>query len=104
MTVPGIARAWHSSNPRRTASGQWRSWANPSGSIATRLRMRRRCHDSIRSSAEIRMSTNPTEALVEDNAEAFVSAFGISVRAGSEVDDAGERADLTRVLLEGRLA
>jgi type I restriction enzyme R subunit len=47
---------------------------------------------------------SPTEKLVEDVASIYFGSLGISARTGSEIDDAGERADLTRVLLEGRLA
>src|SRR5258707_743495 len=44
------------------------------------------------------------EAMVEELAAGRFAAAGIAVRTGTEIDDAGERADLTRVLLEGRLA
>src|SRR5437660_9729721 len=47
---------------------------------------------------------SPTEKLVEDVASVYFGSLGISTRTGSDIDDAGERADLTRVLLEGRLA
>jgi type I restriction enzyme R subunit len=45
-----------------------------------------------------------SEQLVEDLAAEQFSAVGITVKRGVEIDDAGERADSTRVLLEGRLA
>jgi hypothetical protein len=38
---------------------------------------------------------------VEDLAAKHFATFGTSTKTGSEIDDAGERADLTRVLLEG---
>src|SRR5262245_21558124 len=44
------------------------------------------------------------EATVEELAAGHFAAAGTVVRTGAELDDAGERADLTRVLLEGRLA
>ncbi len=49
-------------------------------------------------------TSSPTESLVEDVAAVYFGVLGISTRKGSDIDDAGERADLTRVLLEGRLA
>ncbi len=45
-----------------------------------------------------------TEADVELAALAWFQSLSYGLRTGSDVDDAGERADLTRVLLEGRLA
>jgi type I restriction enzyme, R subunit len=48
--------------------------------------------------------SSPTELLVEDVAAVYFATLGISATHGSDIDDAGERADLTRVLLEGRLA
>ena len=44
------------------------------------------------------------EALVEESVAAQYAAAGVVVRRGADIDDAGERADLIRVLLEGRLA
>jgi type I restriction enzyme R subunit len=49
-------------------------------------------------------ANSPTEKLVEDVASVYFGAIGISTKNGYEIDDAGERADLSRVLLEGRLA
>lgn len=45
----------------------------------------------------------PSEEFVEDVACAAMEAQGVVIKRGSEIDDAGERPDLTRVLLEGRL-
>src|SRR2546426_11260819 len=47
---------------------------------------------------------SPTENLVEDVASVYFGALGIPTKEGAEIEDAGERADSTRVLLEGRLA
>jgi type I restriction enzyme R subunit len=47
---------------------------------------------------------SPTEKLVEDVAAVDFGSLGISTKQGSEIDDAGDRANSTRVLLEGRLA
>src|SRR5947207_10540553 len=47
---------------------------------------------------------SPTEQLVEDLAAEQFAAIGAAVKRGAEIDDAGERADLTRGLLEGRLS
>ncbi len=47
--------------------------------------------------------TTPTEQLVEDVASAYFGALGIATKRGADVDDAGERADFTRFILEGRL-
>src|SRR5437879_1855735 len=44
------------------------------------------------------------EADVELAAFAWWQSLRYGLRTGSDIDDAGERADLTRVLLEGRLA
>src|SRR5213596_144066 len=44
------------------------------------------------------------EAAVEQFVFDQCRSLGCSVSTGSQIDDAGERADLTRVLLEGRLA
>src|SRR5438477_10045549 len=44
------------------------------------------------------------EAMVEELAAGQFATAGIAVRTGADIDDAGERADLTRALLEGRLA
>src|SRR5688500_4685989 len=49
-------------------------------------------------------SSSPTENLVEDVAGVYFSTVGAAIKRAGEIDDAGERADLTRVLLEGRLA
>jgi len=46
---------------------------------------------------------NPSEALIEDVVHACFDLVGALTKYGSEIDDAGERTDLTRVLLEGRL-
>ena len=45
-----------------------------------------------------------TEAEVERAAFGWFESLNFTVRTGTEIDDAGERADLNRVLLEGRLA
>lgn len=47
--------------------------------------------------------TSPTERLVENLATADLASLGIACKTGFEIDDAGERADLSRFLLEGRL-
>src|ERR1041385_2028247 len=44
------------------------------------------------------------ESDVELAALGCFQALSFHLRTGAEIDDAGERADLTRVLLEGRLA
>jgi type I restriction enzyme R subunit len=46
---------------------------------------------------------SPTEQLVEDVASVYFSTVGIATRRGVEVDDAGERADYSGFILEGRL-
>src|SRR5438105_13895209 len=43
------------------------------------------------------------ESDVELSALGWFQSLGYALRTGSDIDDAGERADLTRVLLEGRL-
>lgn len=50
------------------------------------------------------MIASPNEQLVEDVASVYCGIVGIKVSRGAELDDAGERADSSRVLLEGRLA
>src|SRR5262245_6361761 len=50
------------------------------------------------------IQNSPTEKLVEDVASVYFGALGISTKTGTDIDDAGERADSSRVLLEGRLA
>lgn len=47
--------------------------------------------------------TSPTEELVENVASVYFSAVGIPTKRGAEVDDAGERADYSGFILEGRL-
>src|SRR5688572_28057729 len=44
------------------------------------------------------------EADIEMEALEWFRSVGYSLRHAPEIDDAGERADLTRVLLQGRLA
>ena len=44
------------------------------------------------------------ESDVELAALGYFQSLGYGLRTGADIDDAGERADLTRVLLEGRLA
>lgn len=46
----------------------------------------------------------PNEKLVEDIAAVYLAASGVSAKTGTEIDDAGDRADLRTVLLKGRLA
>jgi type I restriction enzyme R subunit len=46
---------------------------------------------------------SPNEQLVEDIASVYFGAVGTTVKRGVEVDDAGERAGYTRLVLEGRL-
>ena len=46
----------------------------------------------------------PTEHLVEDIASVYFGTVGVSTRRGVEIDDAGERGDTTRCILQGRLA
>ena len=45
-----------------------------------------------------------TEAEVEAGACGWFQSLKFNLRTVVEIDDAGERADLTRILLEGRLA
>jgi len=49
------------------------------------------------------ITTSPTEQLVEDVASVYFSTVGITSKRGVEVDDAGERADYSGFILEGRL-
>jgi type I restriction enzyme, R subunit len=49
------------------------------------------------------ITTSPTEQLVEDVASVYFSAVGITSKRGVEVDDAGERADYSGFILDGRL-
>ena len=46
----------------------------------------------------------PTEKLVEDVASVYFDTLGISTNRGVEIDDAGERADMSQCVLQGRLA
>jgi type I restriction enzyme R subunit len=48
-------------------------------------------------------TTSPTERLVEDVATIYFGALGISIKAGADLDDAGERDGSTACLLRGRL-
>src|SRR5262245_54144311 len=48
-------------------------------------------------------STAPTEQLVEDVASAAFGDVGATVKFGSDIDRAGERADASQVILVGRL-
>jgi len=45
-----------------------------------------------------------TEQLVEDVAEVYFSGVGAVIKHGVEIDDAGERGDVTGVVLMGRLS
>jgi type I restriction enzyme R subunit len=47
---------------------------------------------------------SPNEALVEDVGAVYFCTRGYTTKQGINVDDAGERSDATRALLEGRLA
>jgi type I restriction enzyme R subunit len=48
--------------------------------------------------------TNPlNERVIEDSAAEDFGAVGFTVKTGTEIGDAGERADYTRCILEGRL-
>jgi len=47
--------------------------------------------------------SSPTERLVEDVASVYFGALGAPTKMGSEVDDAGERSDASKWLLQGRL-
>ncbi len=47
--------------------------------------------------------TSPTEQLVEDVAVVYFGAVGAAIKRGIEIDDAGERAGATDVMLTGRL-
>jgi type I restriction enzyme R subunit len=49
-------------------------------------------------------SSTPTEQLVEDVAAVYFGTVGAAVKRGVEIDDAGERADASRCILQGRLA
>lgn len=46
---------------------------------------------------------SPTEQLVEDVAAVYFSAIGAAIKRGTEIDDAGERADLGQCILQGRV-
>ena len=48
--------------------------------------------------------SSPTEKLVEDVASVHFVAAGASIKRGVEIDDAGERADASQSVLQGRLA
>src|SRR5688572_18654081 len=50
------------------------------------------------------MTVSVNEQLVEDSAAQHFLAIGAQSKHGSDIDDAGERADSTCVLLQGRLA
>src|SRR5687767_8017374 len=50
------------------------------------------------------MMSSANEQLVEDVAGVYFGTVGIKVSVGAVVDDAGERADSTELLLQGRLA
>ncbi len=47
--------------------------------------------------------SSPTEQLVEDVAAVYFGAIGVAIKRGVEIDDAGERGDATRCILQGRL-
>src|SRR5574337_1228745 len=47
--------------------------------------------------------SSPTEQLVEDVASVYFGAIGVAIKRGVEIDDAGERGDATRCILQGRL-
>lgn len=47
---------------------------------------------------------SPTERLVEDVASAYFGVIGVPTKTGGEIDDAGERADNAKIVLQGRLA
>src|SRR4051812_20247715 len=49
------------------------------------------------------ISSSPNEYLVEDIAAVYFSTLGFSIKRGSEIDDGGERADASQVILVGRL-
>jgi len=49
------------------------------------------------------MENQPTEQLVEDVAAIYFGAIGATIRRGLEIDDAGERADPSQCVLQGRL-
>ena len=48
--------------------------------------------------------TSPTERLVEDVASVYFTAVGIAIKTGAEIDEAGERADFSGCILDGKLA
>lgn len=48
--------------------------------------------------------SSPTERLVEDIAVVYFGAVGATTKRGIEIDDAGERADASEVILRGRLS
>lgn len=45
----------------------------------------------------------PTEKLVEEVASVYFGALGITTKRGAEIDDAGERGDMSQVILQSRL-
>ena len=47
--------------------------------------------------------TAPTEQLVEDVASVYFGVLGVLTKRGVEIDDAGERGDMTQCILPGRL-
>ena len=48
--------------------------------------------------------STPTEQLVEDVAAVYFGTVGATAKRGVEIDDAGERADASHCILQGRLA
>lgn len=48
--------------------------------------------------------TSPNERLVEDVAAAYFGATGFTIKSGADLDKAGERADVSQCLLQGRLS
>ena len=47
--------------------------------------------------------SSPTEQLVEDVAAVYLDAVGVAIKRGTEIDEAGERADAATCILQGRL-
>lgn len=47
--------------------------------------------------------SSPTEQLVEDVASVYFGVIGVAIKRGVEIDDAGERADASQCVLQGRL-
>ena len=48
--------------------------------------------------------SSPTEQLVEDVASVYFRAIGAATKRGFEINDAGERGNVSQVMLKGRLA